>query len=59
MTDTEFNWRTDAFRSYELALAAKREQLIREGVIAPQTDEERAMAEQGPVDVPQMQAGRR
>jgi hypothetical protein len=54
-----YDWRIDAQASYALWCSAKREQAIRDGRIAPETDTERAWAAEGPVPVQQLQAGRR
>jgi hypothetical protein len=59
MKPQPFDWRTDSFRSYELAIAAKREQAIRAGEIEPLTTTERRWAAEGPVPVPRMEAGRK
>jgi hypothetical protein len=58
MNEKPFNWRIDASRCYEVAIAAKREQAIREGRIVPQTPQEHRWAEEGPVPVPLLQAGK-
>jgi hypothetical protein len=59
MSARQYTWQADAIGSYALWCAAKREQAIREGRIAPETDTERQWAALGPVPVQQLQAGRR
>jgi hypothetical protein len=54
----QFDWAADAQRCYEVAIAAKREQAIREGRIAPETPAEQAMAAEGPVPPPLLHAGK-
>lgn len=46
-----YDYVRDGTGSYALGLAAEREIRIRDGRIAPQTDNERRWAAEGPVDV--------
>lgn len=57
MTD-HYDWRADAYRSWELAIAVKRERGVREGRYAPQSPQEARWAAEGPVQVQSLEVVR-
>lgn len=57
MKPQPFNWREDAIASYAVWAAAKREEAVRSGQIAPQTARERRWSCEGPRPVSQLEAG--
>jgi hypothetical protein len=58
MSYNRFKWDIDAYRSWAVAIAAMREQGIREGRITPETSLERTWAAEGPVPPQQLHAGK-
>ena len=58
MSQTDYQWDIDAYRSWAVGIAAKREQAIRAGLITPRDEQEREWARQGPVPVNELESGK-